>query len=126
MALSTTALLERAKSLISSISLKKPAAQPMSVRRVGLNIGRFSLTASEISTKDKVHTLERAGHADLREGESVPEQIKKFWKSFGFESKRVNVSIKGKGVVIRFLNFPRMTREEFASSIQFEAEKYLP
>lgn len=137
MTLSATVLLEKAKALLSSLSSKKPLpAAPSSrkvglpstttARRVGLNIGRFSLVACEVSLKGQKFTLERVGRMSLLPEEPIAEQIKKFWKESGFESKRVNISIKGKGVVIRFLNFPRMNPEEFASSIQYEAEKYLP
>jgi type IV pilus assembly protein PilM len=53
-------------------------------------------------------------------------QLKEFLQEHQFQSKKVNVSLKGNGVVVRFLSFPRMNRSDFASAIQFEAEKYLP
>ncbi len=126
MVLTTAELLEKGKRIFASLSAKKPAPAKTTDGIIGLNIGRFSLAACEVSQKGPKFVLERAGRMDLILGEAVPAQIKRLWKESGFESRRVNVSIKGKGVVIRFLNFPRMSREEFASSIQYEAEKYLP
>ncbi len=43
-----------------------------------------------------------------------------------FSSKRVRLVVKGSGVVVRFIQFPKMRLEDLKSAISFEAEKYIP
>lgn len=109
------------------VKLNSPKpAEPELVRRVGLNIGRSNLIASEISLQNNQIVLERCARKQVAQDRPLAEQIKDFFAENGFKSKQVSVSLKGQGVVIRFLSFPKMSRAEFASSIRYEAEKYLP
>ena len=95
-------------------------------RRIGLNIGKSNLVASEIRIEEGKHFLERCVRKPIQEEKPLAAQVKDFLRESGFQSKEVSVSLKGQGVVVRFLSFPKMSRTDFASSIQFEAEKYLP
>ncbi len=104
---------------------KKPL-ETESVRRLGLNIGRANFVASEISSNEGKYTLERCARRPIIQEKPFSEQLKSFLAESGFKSKRASISIKGQGVVVRFLSFPKMSRSEFASSIRYEAEKYLP
>lgn len=116
------------KNLVSrylKTSPQKPA-ETESPRRVGLNIGRSSLTACEIVWHDKQPVLERCARKTIVPDQPLADQIKNLFTEGGFKSKRVSVSLKGQGVVIRFLSFPKMSRADFSSSIRYEAEKYLP
>lgn len=94
-------------------------------RRLGLNIGRTSITAAEIVHEGNELILERCYRKELTEG-NLTQQVKDFLKEGAFASRKVNLSLKGQGIVIRFLRFPRMNRSDFESALQFEAEKYLP
>ena len=125
MSLSISGLLERGKTVFPTFFQKKNTT-PQITRRVGLNIGRSNLAACEVSMENGQLTMERVVHKAYAPESSPVEQLKQFWKDGKFDSKRVIASIKGRGVVIRFLNFPKMTPADFASAIQFEAEKYLP
>ena len=104
----------------------KKSLKPESTRTLGLNIGRSSLVACEMLKEDNKQLIERCARKELTPNKSLTVQIKEFIQESGFQSKRVNASLKGQGVVIRFVSFPKMNRADFASSIQFEAEKYLP
>lgn len=104
----------------------KKCSRAKGVRYIGLNIGKASIVGCEVTRQGDQYTLQRCGRVEVRAGEPLADQLKKFCDEIQFDSKDVNLSVKGQGVVIRFLLFPKMTREEFASSIQFEAEKYLP
>jgi len=44
----------------------------------------------------------------------------------GIQAEFVRTSVKGQGVVYRFLHFPKMNIEELSSALLFEAEKYIP
>lgn len=54
------------------------------------------------------------------------EQLRKLVEDGGFESRKVRVSVKGQGVITRFIQFPKMKDGEVKSAIQYEVEKYIP
>jgi type IV pilus assembly protein PilM len=111
----------------SFTSLQKKKSGPAKlVRSIGLNIGKANIVGCEIAIQGDIVTLERCARIPIKEEESLAKQIKEFCGAIGFESRRLNLSVKGQGIVVRFLNFPRMGLDEFKSSIRFEAEKYLP
>jgi len=116
---------EKILTYLSSIRPAKKKETTEVIRTVGLNIGKANIVGSEILHQNNQVTLERVVSRP-RTTQSLKDQIKLFFEDAKFQSKQVNVSLKGQGVVVRFLNFPRMSRSEFESSIQFEAEKYLP
>ncbi len=107
------------------LNSKKPVESEL-FRTLGLNVGRFNLVASEIIWRENRPVLERCARKQIVQDQPLADQIKNFFAENGFKSKRVSVSLKGQGVVIRFLSFPKMSRADFASSIRYEAEKYLP
>ncbi|MBI4394779.1 MAG: type IV pilus assembly protein PilM [Candidatus Omnitrophica bacterium] len=109
-----------------SFLLDQSAPENQVKRQIGLNIGRSSLTACEVSFNGEQLILERVIHKELIKNKPLENQIKDLVQEAKFESKQVNASLKGQGIVVRFLSFPKMNRADFASSIQFEAEKYLP
>ncbi|MBI3999187.1 MAG: pilus assembly protein PilM, partial [Candidatus Omnitrophica bacterium] len=106
--------------------LGKVSPESQIQRQVGLNIGRSSLVACEVSFQGEKLVLERVIHKEIKKSKPLGAQLKDLFLEAQFESKQVNVSLKGQGVVVRFLSFPKMNRADFTSSVQFEAEKYLP
>lgn len=109
------------------IGFSKKTASAKATRRIGLDIGHSHLVASELVwNENEKPVLERIGSKPIVSDQPLVNQIKTFYEESGFKSKLVNTSVKGQGVVIRFLSFPKMSRSEFASSIRYEAEKYLP
>ncbi|MBI3306214.1 MAG: type IV pilus assembly protein PilM [Candidatus Omnitrophica bacterium] len=67
-------------------------------------------------------------HKSLRsDGNKVGvDMIKKIFTDGKYSHSRVRVSVKGQGVVVRFIQFPQMKHEDVRSAISFEAEKYIP
>ena len=106
--------------------IPKKSSAHSTIRKIGLNVGRANLVGCEVLHQDGQIILERCLKKPVAKDKALSLQLKDFIKEAGFESKQVSVSLKGQGVVIRFLSFPKMSRTDFASSIQFEAEKYLP
>lgn len=43
-----------------------------------------------------------------------------------FRREGIRVALKGHGVVIRFIRFPKMKAEDLASALKYEAEQYIP
>jgi type IV pilus assembly protein PilM len=117
-------LSEKINASVQQLLGRKPKASFQPV--IGLNIGRANMVASEVSAQKDGFVLVRCARTEIREGAPLTDQLKEFLEQNAFSAKRANVSLKGQGIVIRFLAFPKMSPADFASSIQFEAEKYLP
>jgi len=56
----------------------------------------------------------------------VSQRLRGIFKEEGLKTEDVRIALKGQGVVIRVLSFPQLKKEDFASSLQYEAEKYIP
>lgn len=54
------------------------------------------------------------------------ESLKEAFSKGGFSTKKVRVSLKGQGVIIRFIQFPQMKPEDLKSAITFEIDQYIP
>ena len=94
--------------------------------RIGLDIGSFSVKYAVLSFGKEKTTL--SGFGVRRLADTSEEKIKAVLASLASElpDKNVNISISGPSVVVRYINLPKMKAEELASSMQFEAEKYIP
>ena len=42
------------------------------------------------------------------------------------DTRNVNISVNGSSAIIRYVNFPKMTRDELKKSLKFEAQKHIP
>ena len=115
-----------AKHVPSSLFPARKTVETKGKRRIGLNIGHANIVACEMLSQEGKLILESCICKQVSKEKPISEQLKALFQEAKFQSKEVNVSLKGPGVVVRFLSFPRMNRLDFASSIQFEAEKYLP
>ncbi|OGW86347.1 MAG: hypothetical protein A3A81_07685 [Omnitrophica bacterium RIFCSPLOWO2_01_FULL_45_10b] len=119
--------LSKLASIEVSSFFKKTPPKTQGERKVGLNIGHGAITACEVSFGAQHQLiLEQCARKEIVKDKPIASQLKDFLHESKFQSKQVNMSLKGHGVVVRFLSFPKMNRSDFASSIQFEAEKYLP
>ncbi len=52
--------------------------------------------------------------------------LKPFLDGKKFQKDGIRVSLKGHGVVIRFVRFPKMQVEDLRSAMKYEAEQYIP
>lgn len=95
--------------------------------RVGLDIGSFSVKYAALSggkqgspelIKFGIHKLRSSSMDDLKEALSI--------LAVELPEKNVNISVSGPPVVVRYIQLPKMKKEELASSMEFEAEKYIP
>ena len=44
----------------------------------------------------------------------------------GFAANRVRISVKGQGVILRFIQFPQMKESELRSALTYELDQYIP
>lgn len=56
--------------------------------------------------------------------QDLKKALKELKESLGLEV--VNIGLSGPSVVIRYINFPRMSESELAGALKFEAEKHIP
>lgn len=76
--------------------------------------GKFVVTAFGVKTP-VTHSREETIHT-----------IKTLVETAKVVSKTVNIAVSGPAVIVRFITMPKMTREEMAGAIRFEAEKHIP
>lgn len=89
---------------------------------IGLDIGSVSLKVIRLRmSKDSVELCDFSVepiHSDLTG------LLKKL--NFGQPNDSVNISVSGSSALIRYVQFPRMNREELAKALKFEAQKHIP
>ena len=103
---------------------------------IGLDIGTMAVRAAEVSLKGNVATLELFGQVALpygavKNGEvvdvgAVGEAIQRLWEQTGFRSKKVVVGVSNQRVFVRQAELSAMTEEDIRSSLQFEAQEFIP
>jgi type IV pilus assembly protein PilM len=103
---------------------------------VGLDIGSSSVKLVKLREAKGIYHLESLGMAALppeaivdnaiMDSTSVVEVIRNLVESHQVKTKNVATSISGHSVIIRKINLPIMTEEEMESTIQWEAEQYIP
>ena len=66
-------------------------------------------------------------HRAVKMGEKKPaDLLKQAFDEGHFSTNKVRVSVKGQGVICRFIQFPQMKLDDLKSAISYEAEKYIP
>ena len=105
---------------------------------IGLDIGTNLIKVVELSEssdgKIKLVNIGREEISTENAEELEPEKklevtksaIKRLFAARDFKSKKVAVSLAGDEIVIRYVKFPHMSKEELKSAIKYEAEQYIP
>jgi len=93
--------------------------------QTGIDIGSSSIKFVQLSGRDDDFTLIAF---DVIKIEDKVEGQKKTLENIArqLSAKEVNLSIAGPSAVVRYIELPKMTDDELASSMKFEAEKYIP
>ena len=52
--------------------------------------------------------------------------LKEAFQAGGYSSPKVRISVKGQGVIVRFVQFPQMKVDELRKAISFEIDQYIP
>ncbi len=104
--------------------------------RVGLDIGASSIKVVEVERREDAVRVMRFGETPLPpdvivDGEIMDRQavvgaIRELFSSCGISRRRVVAGIHGRGVIVRKITMDRMTRDEAAEAIQWEAEQHVP
>lgn len=96
--------------------------------RAGLDIGTADIKLVEIAEGPAKPLLTAFGCRTpvTSSREEFVAAIRALVESAKIASRSVAISVSGSAVVVRFITMPKMTREEMAGAIRFEAEKHIP
>lgn len=96
---------------------------------VGLDIGSYSIKVVSLRREAAGNTLTAYNikniplyEKDIRLERIIEEAL----KEIDLHPEEVNLSISNPEVIVRFIDLPRMSREQLDSALIFEAEKYIP
>lgn len=103
---------------------------------VGLDIDRGAIKAVQVSRSSGSYALQHVGYRKLPPGavsdgevadhDLLSYEIKEFWASHSFKGKAVYLGVANQKVVVRLLDFPRMSPEDLKTAIGFEAQDHIP
>jgi type IV pilus assembly protein PilM len=103
---------------------------------VGLDIDRGAIKAVQVSQGGGNYTLQHVGYRRLSAGaiaegevadhDLLAYELKEFWGSHSFKGKAVYLGVANQKVVVRLLDFPRMSPEDLKGAISFEAQDHIP
>ena len=63
---------------------------------------------------------------EVADHDLLASELKEFWNSHSFKGKAVAMGIANQKVVVRLLDFPRMSEEDLRGAINFEAQDHIP
>lgn len=102
---------------------------------VGIDIGSSSVKVVLFSHEKGTRKLKAWGHipfslpANAQPDERkaiISDEISRFFKKMGIQSKYVATSVSGNSVIVRYVKLPKMTKKELDLAIKVEAEPFIP
>ncbi len=98
-------------------------------KSVGLDIGTYSIKAVSIEKDPEKNTLTAYNIKKIPPGAkdtNLEQLIKETLDEVDLYPERVNLSISGPDVIVRFITLPKMSKEQLKNALKFEAEKHIP
>ena len=107
---------------------KKAAATPSGPSTiVACDLGKSKVVIVEVEkSPQKVRLIKFQKMVRSVNGEKDADLLKKCFEAGGFSTQKLRTSVKGQGVIIRFIQFPQMKREDLRNAISFEIDQYIP
>jgi type IV pilus assembly protein PilM len=96
---------------------------------VGIDIGGHSIKVVVMSGSSEEPLIEAYNTLKISSSEDKPDltrHVKSAVEEIDIRPKSVNISVAGSDVIVRFINLPKMTKEQLDAALVFEAEKYIP
>ncbi|MBU1932854.1 MAG: pilus assembly protein PilM [Candidatus Omnitrophica bacterium] len=94
-------------------------------KSAGIDIGNHSIKLIELEDKKGQLEIVNAAIRRVTDGDAKS-ALRDIISESKLSLKRVNVSLSGPSVIVRYIEMPQMKLEELKSAIKFEAEKYIP
>lgn len=96
---------------------------------VGIDLGSRSIKIASVRNLHGEKVLAAYNIKDLplkKEHIDINRSIREALEEVDLRPSEVNLSIYGPDVIVRFINLPKMTKEQLEGALVFEAEKYIP
>lgn len=99
---------------------------------VGLDIGGYSIKVVSVTKENGESTLNSYNIKKIpfdekdKKALNMTTLIKETLDEVDIKPERVNLSIYGTDVIVRFINLPKMDKDQLENAFVFEAEKYIP
>jgi type IV pilus assembly protein PilM len=96
---------------------------------VGLDIGSHSIKVTSIRKEVTGNIFSAYNIKRIPLNEKNPKleaAIDEALKEIDLHPSRVNLSVSGANVIVRFINLPKMNIEQLENALTFEADKYIP
>ncbi|MDI6642380.1 MAG: type IV pilus assembly protein PilM, partial [Elusimicrobiota bacterium] len=105
---------------------------------LGVDIGSYSVKLVQLKTAANKYSLQKSVVLPLPEDivyqeinpvekkQIIASIIKNYITKEKVSTKLAATSVSGSSVIVRYVKFPKITKEELSKSIQFEAEPYIP
>lgn len=94
-------------------------------RTAGIDIGTHSIKTIELEDRGGRLELINCAITNIVGGD-IEKALKELLSRVKLSSNRVNISLSGPSVVVRYIEMPLMRHDELNGAIRFEAEKYIP
>ncbi|MFH1837471.1 MAG: type IV pilus assembly protein PilM [Candidatus Omnitrophota bacterium] len=95
----------------------------------GLDIGSHSVKIVSITKNADAEVLSAYNIKRIPTNDGIPgikETIKSALDEIDILPKEVNLSLSGQDIIVRFINLPKMKKDQLDAALAYEAEKYIP
>jgi len=96
---------------------------------VGLDIGTYSIKVISLLKEAGENVLTAYNIKKISPDNKkikAEEVIRETFDEIDIHPETVNLSISGPDVIVRFINLPKMNKDQLTSALSYEAEKYIP
>ncbi len=97
---------------------------------VGLDIGSYSIKVASVKKEAAEHVLNIYNIKNVKnngnKSSDIGSLIEEVFSEIDLHPEDVNLSISGPDVIVRFIDLPKMSKDQLANALFFEAEKYIP
>ncbi len=96
---------------------------------VGLDIGSYSVKVVSMGKESGRNILSAYNIKRIpvgQKGSKIENVIKETLDEIELHPESINLSISGPDVIVRFINLPKMSKQQLEGALSFEAEKYIP
>jgi len=91
---------------------------------VGLDIGTSSVKLVQIQKDGRDFKISGFGIEPIKGNKE--EAVRKVLAASNISAKKVNISVSGQGVILRYIQTPKLSLDDLKASIAFESDKYIP
>lgn len=97
---------------------------------IGIDIGNFSVKVAQIKQRRFPNELLLSfGIKEIKPEKShdaIVQAIKEACSDAKIESNKVNLSIYGSGIIVRYISLPQLETDDLAHCMEFELERHIP